>query len=479
MADNLTPASIMNLRSTHILLPLLITGGLLFFLYYPVFAQKQKADSIKKMLTTETIDSNRVTLLWRLADYSNIYNPDSALIFANEALELARSIHFTEGESRTLGILSNTFLKIGNYPRALEYNLKKLQLEEKRNNPRNLASVLMNIGAVHSYQDEYRKALEYYYKSDSVISVHQLHQLKFFVTLNIGDAYDKLNVLDSAFLYYNLSLREANKLQLENFIGASLTGLAHIYRKQSNFLLASSHYDSAIVHLHATNDDDLLCEAELGLARLYAQFNKPAEAVRHATNSYLLAKKDGFDSRQLDAAKFLSEHFHLLNKTDSAYFYLSRVLILNDSLNSKNKIRESQILASNEQLRQLQLEETKRKAQKIRSQQLQMLFIGMFIPALFLLTLLLSKAKLHIRLIRLLGVLSLLVFFEYLTLLLHPTVASLTHHTPIYEILIFVVIAAILIPLHHRTEHWLIHKLLHHRIQPTAFTTEEKKSPPV
>lgn len=57
------------------------------------------------------------------------------------------------------------------------------------------------------------------------------------------------------------------------------------------------------------------------------------------------------------------------------------------------------------------------------------------------------------------GILSLLILFEYLTLLLHPVVAEFTHHTPILELLIFVCIAAILIPAHHRIEHWLIHKL--------------------
>jgi len=92
-----------------------------------------------------------------------------------------------------------------------------------------------------------------------------------------------------------------------------------------------------------------------------------------------------------------------------------------------------------------------------------MLLIAIFIPGFFLITLVLSRVNLHLKLIRLLGVLSLLFLFEYLTLLLHPSVARLTNHTPIYEILIFVAIASILIPLHHRLEHWLIQKLLHYR----------------
>jgi hypothetical protein len=61
------------------------------------------------------------------------------------------------------------------------------------------------------------------------------------------------------------------------------------------------------------------------------------------------------------------------------------------------------------------------------------------------------------------GILSLLFVFEFLTILLHPKVVEFTHHTPVYELLIFVAIAAILIPAHHRIEHWLIKKLVHRK----------------
>jgi hypothetical protein len=111
----------------------------------------------------------------------------------------------------------------------------------------------------------------------------------------------------------------------------------------------------------------------------------------------------------------------------------------------------------------MELEEQKRLEREERFKQLQMLLIAIFIPGFFLLTLVLSRVNVPIKVIRILGVLSLLFLFEYLTLMLHPTVASLTHHTPVFEILIFVALAAILIPLHHKLEHWFIHKLIHHR----------------
>src|SRR4029079_13567978 len=174
-----------------------------------------------------------------------------------------------------------------------------------------------------------------------------------------------------------------------------------------------------------------------------------------------------------DAANFLFGFFKKTKNIDSAFFYSDVVHVLNDSLNSKTKIREAQILSSNEQFRQRSLEEERMLAAKKRYEQMQLLLIGIFIPGFFLITLLLSVSKIHIKVIRGLGVLSLLFFFEYLTLLLHPTVSELTNHNPILEILIFVGLASILIPLHHRAEHWLIHRLIHHRIHHGEKNQEE------
>ena len=113
----------------------------------------------------------------------------------------------------------------------------------------------------------------------------------------------------------------------------------------------------------------------------------------------------------------------------------------------------------NENLRQQEIAENIRKAKVERQKQLQLLLIGIFIPALFLITVFLSKRKINVGVIKFLGIISLLILFEYLTLLLHPIVVEFTNHIPFFELLIFVSIAALLIPTHHRIENWLIERL--------------------
>ncbi|MEO7306712.1 MAG: tetratricopeptide repeat protein [Ferruginibacter sp.] len=436
----------------------------IIFLFLPVglTAQKQKADSLLGLLRIERTDTVKVKLMWNLAGIMNVYDPESALMYAQNALSLSTAIRYTEGQSKSLGALANTFRKMGNYTKALELNLRKLKLEEKGKNPRNLAMALMNIGIVYRYQEEYNKALEYYYKSDSVIQLNNLEDVKYNIYMNLGDVYDRINNTDSAFSYFNKSLIISNNLKNDDYIGNSMTGLGNIYFKQGNAPFSLLYYRTAIEHLTMSNNDEVLCEAALGLAKLYQQqLHKNDSAVYYASLSQQIAEKAGFMTWQLDAANFLANYYKAVENTDSAYVYLTRVQILNDSINSRAKIRELQLMTSNENFRQQEIEENKKIARKERKQQLQLLFIGFFIPGFFLMTLLLSRIKIHTRVIKILGILSLLILFEYLTLLLHPTVAAFTNHTPVYEMFIFVAIAAILIPAHHRFENWLIEKLIH------------------
>jgi len=76
--------------------------------------------------------------------------------------------------------------------------------------------------------------------------------------------------------------------------------------------------------------------------------------------------------------------------------------------------------------------------------------------------------------------LSILFLFEFVTLMLHSYVGDVSRHTPYIEFLAFVCIAAIMIPLHHRFNHWLIKRLtnihkwsMHH--EATANAAENTK----
>jgi di/tricarboxylate transporter len=114
-----------------------------------------------------------------------------------------------------------------------------------------------------------------------------------------------------------------------------------------------------------------------------------------------------------------------------------------------------------DELRQQKSAEEKIKEEQQRKENIQYALLALGIITFVILFLLLSRRHItNTKLIQFLGVLALLVVFEFLNLLLHPFLERITHHSPVLMLLALVCIAALLVPLHHKLEKWATHKLV-------------------
>jgi hypothetical protein len=64
------------------------------------------------------------------------------------------------------------------------------------------------------------------------------------------------------------------------------------------------------------------------------------------------------------------------------------------------------------------------------------------------------------KLIRFLGILALLLVFEFINLLVYAYLEELTNHSQVLVLLLLVGIASLLIPIHHRLEKWAIVRII-------------------
>lgn len=425
-------------------------------------AQLSKTDSLQSALQTEQQDSNRVSLLWKLAEQYQFFKPDTSLQLSQQALLLARRIRYTEGESRSLAVMATAQYLLGNYSGALNNYLLKLQIEEKRNSTRNYASALNNIGLMYILLADYSNALRYLHRADSAIHAaggEVKKELGNRILINLGETFYRMKKADSANYYFSEALKLGLSSQDGFYQGAALLGLGNAELAGGNDSIAMANYRSALGFLNDGTNNDMLCEAILGLAGVFQKNNQPDSALHYARLAFETGRKDGFLSRELDAATFLSHFYKSKKMYDSAFVYMEQAAMLQDSLKGQAKTREAMIISSNEQLRQAELAEQKQRDKASRIQQLQILAICIFIPVFFMLTVVASKIRIRKNVVRFMGVVSLLLVFEFLVLLLHPPIGELTHHNKVLELLILVVIAAGLVPLHHKLEHLLIKKL--------------------
>src|SRR4051794_35336534 len=83
-------------------------------------AQNVRADSLKQLLEKTSKDTNYVNLLGEIANEYAFMKPDTALVYAKQALDMARDLHYTKGIMGTLTGNGEILRLLGDYPGSLK-----------------------------------------------------------------------------------------------------------------------------------------------------------------------------------------------------------------------------------------------------------------------------------------------------------------------------------------------------------------------
>ena len=462
------------------LLPLL-----LLFYFTALRAQNATQDSIRsyyQKLSLEKEDTSRAKTLYILAYYYQFYNLDSSIILGRTAYSLSKKHNFEKGMARSSGIMAGAYNKLGNYNKALEYYFEALKILEKLKDPDDICRANLNIALLYSSRKESDKALEYAFKSFSIAQKNKLNDLIIYITLDIGNMYTDINRLDSARYYTHLALDSSISQKNELITGTAYLNLGNIFFKKGQLPAAIENYYRGVPILLSNQDYNNLCESYLGLAKSYDSQQNWDSAKLYGNLAYQLATENAFLQQRMNASQFLTALYSQHNTIDSAFIYQRTYMSLKDSFDNNEKQRELHNLTMNEALRQEEIVRVEKEQIKERKVKLQLLLIGMLIPLSFLVSAFISKKKVSKRMVELSGIFSLLFLFEYITLLLHPVVAERSGHSPIIEIVIFVILAAILSPAHHKIEQWFVTRLTkrhhHHTTKNSAEKEKQKENPP-
>jgi tetratricopeptide (TPR) repeat protein len=235
------------------------------FLMNCTFAQNSKTDSLVSLLPTATdlrkIDLyNEIGLSYRGTSFAKVKNyslksyqlakkknlpkkmitalsnvaiasvfsgnMDSARILFNTIYQLSDSIGDTQLRNQALLNLGNFYLNTDKYDLALE-NYQLVYPEYlKINDTLNLACIEQNIGNIHYHQTNYRKALSAFFMAAETFEKAGYHDDANLLLNSIGLTYLKLNIHDSAFLFFEKGLKYSleknnldNEMRVQNNLG--------------------------------------------------------------------------------------------------------------------------------------------------------------------------------------------------------------------------------------------------------------------
>lgn len=423
------------------------------------FAQQSVVDSLKNLLKTKTPDSTKVMVLDQLARNLMYSKPFEAFGFVQEGLKIAKQAKYLKGTARAYNRLGSILRITGNYASALQNHLESLKISESNNDLDGIARAYNNIGILYSEQKESEKAIEYFKKTRQIAHEINDKNLEQISTINIASDYNLLNILDSARNYTLMAYNLEKAVKGDNF-NVILMNLGEINYKEKKYDAAIENYELSIKTSELIEDFVSLSITYLDLAKVYADLHKTESAIYFAQKALEVGKNTKSLKNMLEASIFLSGIYENLNPKIALDYYKSTAS-LRDSLFNSEKVKQVENISFNEQIRQKELENARKEAEYEQEHNLQLLAIAIFIIGFFLAVLQLSREEINPRVIESMGLVSLLLFFEFINLLLHPFLESITHHNPILMLLLLVLLAAILAPLHHRLSDWVSEKLVH------------------
>jgi tetratricopeptide (TPR) repeat protein len=418
-------------------------------------------DSLKHLLDKATADTNKVYLLYKLSDQYLIFDPDTSIQIARKAFVLSEKIGYKRGQTRSLIRIANILESIGDYGKSLEYHLASLKISEEINDKIGIAATYNNIARLHADQNDEqdnKDAIKWYFRSEKIFKELKDYINLFTVYLNIADLYEKIIRLDSA-IYFQ---EEALALDVNNyFAGIGLVNLGYLRFKWNKDSVSFSEMRRGISFL---NDEPIwLSEAYYKLAASFELNHEIDSSIFYAKKAAKILDL-GLDFKILrNTADLLSRQFEKLGKYDSAYVYSKLTKFAETRLlegDQEQKVKQLN-LYWREKIRQQEIAEQETIGRVKRKHSLQMTLIAMFIVIFFIILIILSKIKINSRVIQILGILGLLLLFEFIMIILHPYIGDLTGHTPVYMLIGLVLVSSILGPLHHNLVHWTKQKLGH------------------
>ena len=436
---------------------------ILFSFLYSINAahsQIQNEDSILHRVDASINDTTQIIKIFESLGNISEINPILDMKITQKLLVQAVKTKDKENEARFLADIAYDYRAFGNYTKAMEYALRSTTIAEETGKESIIATTKFNIAHIYKDQGDYQKAIKLYKVSEKIWLEKNDYKSLSHIYMNLGQVYLYMNKIDSALMYEQHAYEICTRINYTDYLCNILEFLGSIQGKMGNQSLALSYFNLSVKEAYKINSPRFKNQIYTSIAQYYHEAKQNDSSLIYAKKAIDAVKNTAFSNKNIKAAKLLLEIYLKVN-SDSALKYSEIYRIANDSMYSAKIIQQTQMMSFENELREQQIYSEKKQEEEQRNQYIQFALIALAIVSLLILYLLLSHSFItNSRLIEFFGVIALLIVFEFLNLLLHPFLEKVTNHSPVFMLLILVGIAALLVPIHHRVEKWATKKLV-------------------
>lgn len=394
-----------------------------------------------------------------------------------EALTIAESGQDIELRMKCYSELSEFYNLIKAYDRSIQYKLKELDIAEHAQQPDSMR--IMNL----------KFEMEVIAFNNRTLNEKQLYKIIDFADRNHVERLRRVALI----AFRNHLIKQNDFAQLHHLFHEEYPDeLAYLkandtttfFRLQALFHEYDGNIDSAVVYFEKAarginRSKDKLRQSSFYLR--YGDFQQRNGLLQDARDSYrrayTIASTLPYYEFMVEASGKLEQLYVQQSDFTEAYKYSVLFRKTTASLDSLLQREQLQLieLENEEVLRQQRIEEAA--AQTRRRNNIQYTAITILIATAFVVLMLLGGFKVSPSLIRMVGFVSFIFFFEFLILLFDTWIHHATHGEPWKILAVKILLMCGLLPLHHWVEKKVIHYLLAHKLVINPARLLKKRTP--
>ncbi len=304
--------------------------------------QKENAqDSLTILLKKDQkSDAEKVrTLLLMARSLRNKY-PEKSLLYAQQALLFSDKTRQDNLTGETLYSVAQAYYRIGNYPKALEYNLRAVKIYKQTQQIQSEALLLQQVGHIYVEFGDYEQGI--FYHAEALKIYEKINQPIGVATVTgyLGQAYLQSKNLEYAKENFEKAIEIAEKQNNPRIIAINQINLGEWAFVKQNYAQALRYYQTAQKTLNELKDPENEGHALNGIGEVYAQLNQSREALVHYQKALFLEREandvEGMATVYLDLGEL-----YLKQKTyTDAQIFLLKSLELAKNLRAKKIIRD-------------------------------------------------------------------------------------------------------------------------------------------
>ncbi|WP_430813505.1 tetratricopeptide repeat protein [Carboxylicivirga sp. RSCT41] len=328
---------------------------------------------------------------------------DSALVYLDRSLSLAKQLQDVKFTGRSLLNIGNVYWFNGHYTLALRYYQQSIEYLEKASDVRGRLYVLFNIANIYRIKEEIRQGIEYYNEALKLALQVQDKIMQGSIMNNKAISYASLNQSDSALYLVNKALDIYTDMDISKQIMQTQCNKAR-------YLIDLDQLDSATYYLNLVQQHkelDQYPREHVNYLFVKANFSKVQGnyplAIHYLNKALELTGRYYQDDNKLEVLELLSDAEAKMKNWQKAYAYSNAASQIQDSIYNIKKTDEMAFL---QKAFELMRQEKETELLKTRSQLLEVeldkekhSLVSMVVVSVLLglLTLVIFNAMLNIR----------------------------------------------------------------------------------